>query len=210
MDTPSGTLTSPTLLGRLRQAPTDQAAWKEFVQRYGRHILQWCRQWGLQEADAQDVAQTVLLKLAEKMRDFDYDPAGSFRGWLRAVTHNAWLKLAAGRQRAGAGSGDTQVEELLQAVAARDDLVGRLEAEFDRELFEEATLRVRLRVEPRTWDAFRMMALEGRSGAEVAAQLGMKVATVFVAKSKVQKMLREQIRLLEHGAQGPSPPDAEC
>jgi DNA-directed RNA polymerase specialized sigma24 family protein len=62
--------TSPTLLGRLGHAPADQAAWAEFADRYGRKIYGWCRQWGLQEADAEDVTQQVLLKLADKMRTF--------------------------------------------------------------------------------------------------------------------------------------------
>ena len=55
--------TSVTLLGRLRQDPKDQAAWNDFVARYEPRILQWCRGWGLQESDAQDVTQDVLLKL---------------------------------------------------------------------------------------------------------------------------------------------------
>jgi hypothetical protein len=37
--------TRVTLLARLRQDPTDQAAWGEFVERYGRHIYRWCREW---------------------------------------------------------------------------------------------------------------------------------------------------------------------
>ena len=45
--------TSPTLLGRLRRDPKDQAAWSEFVARYGPRIRRWCHGWGLQEADAQ-------------------------------------------------------------------------------------------------------------------------------------------------------------
>jgi RNA polymerase sigma-70 factor (ECF subfamily) len=197
MNSSSGSRTSPTLLGRLRQAPTDQAAWQEFVARYGPHIHQWCRQWHLQEADAQDTTQIVLLKMSEKLGDFAYDPERSFRAWLKKVTLNAWRKLAAHQDRAVQGSGTPQVDELLQSVAARDSLVARLEEEFDRELLEEATLRVRLRVEPRTWEAFRLLALDGCSGAEAAAQLQMKVATVFVAKSKVQKMLQEEIHKLE-------------
>jgi RNA polymerase sigma-70 factor (ECF subfamily) len=39
--------------------------------------------------------------------------------------------------------------------------------------------------------------VKGESGAEAAQALGMKVATVFVARSKVQKMLQEEIRKLE-------------
>jgi RNA polymerase sigma-70 factor (ECF subfamily) len=85
----------------------------------------------------------------------------------------------------------------LQSVQARDDLVRQLEEEFDRELLEEAMVRVRLRVQPRTWDAFRLLAVEGWSGAQAAEKLSMKVATIFVAKSKVQKLLHEEIHKLD-------------
>src|SRR5262249_27845754 len=89
MDQPSDSETSPTLLGRLRLDPSDQASWKTFVQRYGPKIYGWCRGWNLQDADAQDVTQNVLLKLAAKLSTFHYDPAGSFRGWLKTLTHHA-------------------------------------------------------------------------------------------------------------------------
>ncbi len=50
--------TNASLLVRLQQAPADQAAWAEFVRRYGARIHGWCRRWGLQEADAQEVSHT--------------------------------------------------------------------------------------------------------------------------------------------------------
>jgi RNA polymerase sigma-70 factor (ECF subfamily) len=189
--------TSPTLLGRLGRVPADQAAWGEFAERYGRKIYAWCRRWQLQEADAEDVTQQVLLKLAHKMRTFRYDPAKSFRAWLKTVTHHAWRDFVEGRNRPGAGSGDTRVLEQLQTVQARDGLVNELDEEFTRDLLEEAMARVRLRVQPHTWQAFHLLAVEGRSGAEAAERLNMKVATVFVARSKVQKMLQDEVRRLE-------------
>ena len=101
------------------------------------------------------------------------------------------------RQRPGAGSGDSHVEELLLSVESRDDLVKHLEEEFDRELLREAMTQVRLRVAPQTWEAFRLTALEGLSGAEVSECIGMQVAQVFVAKYRVQKMLRAEVARLE-------------
>src|SRR5262245_56982029 len=127
MDAPPDARTSPTLLGRLRLAPMDQAAWDAFVHRYGRKIYSWCREWRLQEADAQDVTQAVLLKLADKMRNFTYDPAGSFRGWLKTVTRHTWSDLREAQQRHGVGSGGSEVLDRLQTVEAREDLVKCLE-----------------------------------------------------------------------------------
>jgi RNA polymerase sigma-70 factor (ECF subfamily) len=188
-----GLRTSITLLERLRREKTDQQAWAEFVRRYGRQIYRWCRRWKLQEADAEDVTQTVLLRVHARLSTFRYDPGQSFRAYLKALTHYAWCDLLQGNKRPGGGSGDSAVLDLLQTVEARDDLLLQLSEEFDQELLAEAMERVRQRVEPHTWEAFRLTALEGLSGSAAAERLGLKVATVFKAKSKVQHMLREEM-----------------
>jgi RNA polymerase sigma-70 factor (ECF subfamily) len=189
--------TSITLLERLRQQPADQAAWAELVRRYGPLLYGWCRHWHLQEADAQDVTQAVLVRLAEKMHSFRYDPSGSFRAYLKTLARYAWSDFRESRKQPGAGSGGSDVLELLATVEAGDDLVQRLNEQFDHEVLAEAQARVQQRVEAHTWEAFRLTAMEGLAGAEVAAQLGLKVATVFKAKSKVQQMLQEEVARLE-------------
>jgi RNA polymerase sigma factor (sigma-70 family) len=193
----SAARTSPSLLGRLRQDETDQLAWSGFVKRYGSQILQWCRKWKLQEADAQDVTQTVLVKLATKLRTFDYDPSRSFRAYLKTLTNYALCDLLESRKHPGAAAGGSQALEMLATIEARADLVLQLNSAFDHELLEEAMDRVQQRVEPHTWDAFRLTAIDGLSGAAVAQQLAMKVATVFKARSKVQQLLQEEIQKLE-------------
>jgi RNA polymerase sigma-70 factor (ECF subfamily) len=198
MDHRSDSGTRASLLARLGGNATDAAAWDEFVRHYGRKVLQWCRHWNLQEADAEDVTQNVLLLVARKMQTFVYDPAKSFRAWLKTLAHGAWCDWVDANKKLGQGSGDSGVLDLLQTVEARDDLLRRLEEQYDAELLELASVRVRLRVEPHTWEAFRLLAFEGLPGAEVADRLGLKPGTVFVAKSKVQKMLQEEIRLLEN------------
>ena len=197
MDSSSGGRTSPTLLGRLRQDPADQAAWAEFVARYGRQVYAWCRQGNLQEADAEDVSQVVLARLAERMRNFTYDPARSFRGWLRTLTRNAWSDFVQSQKRGGRASGDSATEACLHTLPARDDLLARLEESFDREVLEEAEARVRLRVDPTTWEAFRLTAVEGLSGAEAAGRLDRTVAAVFKAKARVQGMLKDEVTRME-------------
>jgi RNA polymerase sigma-70 factor (ECF subfamily) len=192
----NGSETSTTLLGQLALFPLDQAAWEEFVKRYGPSVLCWCRRWGAQEADALDVSQVVLSKLAVQMRHFVYDPSRSFRSWLRAVALNAWRDSVDAR-RPDAASGESEVLERLHGLEARDDLVRSLEERFDLELLEEASRRVRGRVEPRTWRAYELTAVDGLSGAEAAGQLGLSVAAVFTAKASVLRKLREEIRGLE-------------
>ena len=189
--------TSITLLGRLQSNPVDKQAWSDFVQRYGRIIFRWCRHWNLQEADAEDVTQNVLLRLAQKMPAFVYDPSRSFRAWLKTMTHHAWSDFVSSRQNRTQGSGDTQTLQVLQSVEAREDPEKQLDEGFDRELLEEAMKRVRDRVAPQTWEAFRLTAIEGLSGAEAAERVPMKVAQVFVARRRVQKMLQGEVAKME-------------
>jgi RNA polymerase sigma-70 factor (ECF subfamily) len=197
MSEESNLRTSPSLLHRLREDGGDQRSWSEFVRRYAPRIYAWCRHWQLQESDAQDVTQEVLLRLVEKLRHFEYDPGRSFRAWLKTVTHHAWQDFLARRQRAGLGSGDTAGLERLQSLEARDDLERHLEEAFEPEILEEAMTRVQFRVAPHTWEAIRLLTFEGLSGPEVAPRVGMQVTMVYVARGKVQRMLREEIDKLE-------------
>src|SRR4029078_12488581 len=100
------------------------------------HIYRWCRQWRLQDADAQDVAQEIVLKLARKLRDFDYNPKSSFRGWLKTLAHHAWRDFVDGQGLARPIAHEHW--ELLQSVEAREDLIQKLEEAFDHELLEAA------------------------------------------------------------------------
>jgi RNA polymerase sigma-70 factor (ECF subfamily) len=187
------------LLSRLRDEPSSEAAWDEFIEHYGRHIYRWCRQWRLQDADAEDVTQEILLKLARKLRDFNYNPRRSFRGWLKTVAHHAWRDFVDGRDLARPAADESVWDRLLSAEA-REDLIHNLEEAFDYELLEAAKVQVRLRVAPHTWEAFRLVAIDGLPVADVAARVRMQVAMVYVAKSKVQKMLQEEITKLESHA----------
>jgi len=50
---------------------------------------------------------------------------------------------------------------------------------------------IELEFEPTTVRAFRRVALEGASGAEVAGELGMTLAAVYAGRSRVLKRLKE-------------------
>lgn len=86
---------------------------------------------------------------------------------------------------------------MLEETPARQDLLQRLEAAFDQELLQLAQQRIRQRVEPRTWQIFEWLALEQRPLEELARQLDMRPGSVQAARYKVQKMLRDEIALLE-------------
>jgi RNA polymerase sigma-70 factor (ECF subfamily) len=200
MGSPHESQTRLTLLGRLAQSgQADQAAWAEFVDHYGRKVYQWCARWGLQQADAEDVTQTVLLKLAGRMKEFAYDPGKSFRAWLKTVAHHAWRDYVDARRRAAVGDGGSAALELLHTAEARDDLGRRLEEQYDQELLDRAMRVIRLQVAPHNWEAFRLTAVEDVPAPEVAQRLDMKVARVYAARSHIQQRLQEECRRLEEG-----------
>ena len=188
--------TSLTLLERLQNNPDDPQAWDLFLERYQPRIRRWCLSWGLQDSDADDVGQEVLVKLFAALRKFQYDPSRSFRAWLKTVTQHAWLDFVAARRR-DPGQAAGQIETLTDSAEARSDLERQLEEAFDSELLELAMHRVRKRIKPANWDAVQLTAVEGLSGADAAKRLGMPVAHVFVAKHRVQKMLQDEVRGLK-------------
>jgi RNA polymerase sigma-70 factor (ECF subfamily) len=179
---------------RLRQFPWNAEAWEEFVDLYRPKIHGWCRAWGLQEADAEDVAQDVIAKLTQKMASFQYDRTRCFRAWLKTITQHALSDLMTSRDRA-IGNGAIPI---LRSVEARTDLEQRIEELFDRELLDLAIARVRERVAGATWEAFRLTTFEEYSGAEASKLLGIPVASIFVAKHRVQKILKEELSKLEN------------
>jgi RNA polymerase sigma-70 factor (ECF subfamily) len=191
-----------SLLFRLTQpGPLDERAWQEFVDHYAPLIYSWCRKHRLQDADAKDVTQQVMLKLATHLPSFSYDPSKSFRAWLRTLSYHAWVDFLSDQKQRG--SGDTGVWRVLTSAESREDLLKRIDDEFDLERLEQAMARVRDRVEPATWEAFRLTAIVGVPAAEVARRLSKQVATIYVSRSNVQKMLQEEIALLEASREGP-------
>ncbi|MEM6690022.1 MAG: RNA polymerase sigma factor [Planctomycetota bacterium] len=189
--------TSLSLLGRLSGGSIDAEAWTEFVARYGPRIQLWCQRWGLQEADAADTTQNVLLQLARQMQNFEYRADGRFRSWLKVITWRAFADHLERRKRTPTTLESEIYDQLILNHEAKDDLMATLDAEADRQALELAMQRVSTRVAENTMEAFRLMALEGLSGKETARQLSMKVGSVFVAKARVEKMLIKEVAVIE-------------
>src|SRR5262249_52780344 len=138
--------TGTTLFALLRD-PAGPETWNAFVARYGPKILAWCHGWGLQQADAEDVTQEVVTKLYQQLHTFISDAhKGRFRAWLHTVTRRVWCDFHEGRRRAGWGSGDPHIQQLLDNQAEGDGLVEVLDREHQLELLDAATARVRLQV----------------------------------------------------------------
>ena len=185
-------LTRPSLLIRLRDA-RDGEAWSEFVRLYGPLVYRFARRSGLQDADAADLVQDVLRAVSTAAVRLRYDPErGTFRGWLFTLAQRKRSDFLARRTRQERGSGADGMRMLLDDWPARDE-ADVWDNEYRRHLLTSAAEQVRGHFSPAVWQAFWQTAVEGRRGKEVAGELDMTVAAVYLARSRVMARLKRQI-----------------
>ncbi len=169
----SASKTSMTLLGRLRSEAVDQGAWDRLVYLYGPQIRTWAARRGVSGADADDVEQEVFGEAMRGLAGFRRDrPGDSFRGWLHGITRNVLLRRAerAARQFRAVGGTDAlaNLNALPQQESDEPDPPDERNA-----LYRRGLELVRSEFEGRTWRAFWEHVVDGRTPAEVAADLGV-------------------------------------
>jgi len=193
--------TRVSLIARIRDVPGDPGAWSEFVAIYGPAVVQWCRSHGLQHDDAHDVAQNVLVRLWRHAASFRYEPARRFRDHLRRIVVASVSDWTATRHadRLDTGGGEA-ILDVLASIPARDGLVHRIEEAFDMELLDLALRDVETRVKPRTWQAFRLIAIDGMPAADAAVRLGMTVNNTYRARKFVLRLLQRTVARITRSA----------
>jgi len=188
-------ITSLTLLGRLRA--DDGEAWGRAVNLYYPLVRRWCTRAGLQEVDASDVAQEVFKALSRnvvKFRSESENGQNSFRGWLWGITHNQLLAYRRQQTRQPAGQGGSSVQARFnEVVVPVDDERSADDEEQDRVLLiRRAVTLLQDSVEPHTWQAFWRVVVEGHSPADVARDLGISAAHIYVIKGRLLRRLRSE------------------
>jgi len=176
------------LLEALRQ-PGDQQAWLRFVQLYTPLLYYWARGVGLQQSDAEDLVQDVFALLLRKLPEFQYQRNGSFRTWLRTVTLNKWRERCRRNVHEPVAGGS-----VVNQVAAPDESKGFDEGEYRQQLVRRALQLIQPEFSPIAWQAFQDHVVGGRDAAEVAAALGIRIGTVYAAKSRVLNRLRRELQ----------------
>jgi RNA polymerase sigma-70 factor (ECF subfamily) len=179
--------TPASLLERLRHP--DEGAWPRFVDLYTPLLYFWACRMGLQESDAADLVQDVFTILLQKFPEFRYDKNKSFRSWLRTVTMNRWHDNMRRKAAALRDAGPVGLED----VAVPDDAKELWEKEYSEHLVARAAEVMKVEFQPATWQAFWSLAVEGKSGTEVASALGLSVDAVYAAKSRVLRRLRREL-----------------
>jgi RNA polymerase sigma-70 factor (ECF subfamily) len=188
--------TGSTLLARIR-SPDDREAWEQFVLLYRPVIYRMARRRGMQDADAQEIAQTVLIRVAGAIDRWEPEPGRRFRHWLRSVAKNAILS-ALSRSPRDAAVGGSDVQALLaEQPDAPSALEKELALESMREQYLRAALTVKTDVNAETWRIFELTVIAGQSCSDVATLIGKSVGTVYAARSRVMRRLRDQIKRLE-------------
>jgi RNA polymerase sigma-70 factor (ECF subfamily) len=189
-------VTQPSLIFRLADG-CDRQAWQQFVEIYAPLVFNLARQRGLQEADAADVTQDVLSRVADAFRRGTFDRSrGTFRGWLFTIARHEIADCQSARGRPGRAAGGTTMGQMLAEVAAPADEPA-WEAEYQQRLFQWAARRVQSSVKPEAWECFWQTAVAGESKSAVAARLGVTVAYVYLWRSRVLARLREMVREID-------------
>jgi RNA polymerase sigma factor (sigma-70 family) len=190
--------TNPELLRRVALL-WDNPAWVEFFGRYDGFVRERCSFYGLDAASLDELCQRVWFELARRMPSYQYDPGGSFRGWLRRLCHHRALDLLRERD-------DLRFESLKDddAIVGRRCSFGFNAQDGDSEptadrlqllLAARAVQEeVKRKVKPARWEAFWRVAIEGHPVKDVAEDLGLKYATVYAGVAHVGELLREEGR----------------
>ncbi len=179
---------STSLLVRARS--NDRCAWEKLADLVSPIVYTWVRRGGVPEADAEDVVQDVFLELSRGLNRFRRDqPGDSFGGWLRTLTRRRTCDYY--RRGHAVGAGGSAAKMRMEQVPEAPD--GDPTDDPTAELVRRGLESIRGEFAARTWHAFEALAVAERPVADVAAELGLTVGAVYMARSRVLKRLREEL-----------------
>ncbi len=178
--------TRRSLLERLRG--DGDAAWEEFTRFYAPFLVRVAERIGLRGQDVDEVVQAVLVDLHRSQAVFQYDRSrGRFRDYLKKMVVTRLSKMLREVERVGTPTG--RLPERWS-----EDLEQHWEQEYRDHVLREALAMVRQQVEPTTYQAFDLYALQGVDARAVARFLGVSTSAVYVAKSRVLERLKAAVR----------------
>ena len=185
--------TSLSLLHRLRHAPESES-WNRLVDLYAPLIRAWLRKYDVQDSDADDLLQDVLLAVSKDLGKFEHGgQPGSFRGWLKAILVNRLRKFWRARDRRPQARGDSDIDARL---AQLDDPASEMSQIWNRQhdqyVLRQLLALVESHFAPNTWKAFCRVALDGARPDVVAEEMGISRNAVVIAKCRVLSRLRQE------------------
>lgn len=195
--------TSLSLLQRLRRSP-ESDGWDRLVALYAPLIRMWLRKYDVQNSDADDLVQDVLLAVSADLSKFEHGgQLGAFRGWLKAILVNRLRKFWRGRDHRPQARGDSDIDARL---ALLDDPSSEMSLiwnhEHDQYVLRQLLALAEPHFEPATWMAFCRVTLDGAKPDVVAKELGISRNAVVIAKCRVLNRLRTESEGLIESASG--------
>lgn len=180
--------TSESLLLQLRGSKNEQA-WQTFVELYTPLLFYWARRTGLKTNDAADLVQDVLTLVFQKLPSFEYDKSRSFRSWLRTVTINRYRETLRKKSIGAKPATASVLAQHMDPSAAESTW----DLNYQHSLLHEAMELLSDEFEPITWKALHSYVFEAKPASDAAAENGLSVWTVYAAKSRFMKRLRETV-----------------
>jgi RNA polymerase sigma-70 factor (ECF subfamily) len=179
--------------------PNNAEAWEQFARIYRPVIYRLARNRGMQDADAQDLAQRVLIAVASAIGRWERDgETVRFRHWLRRVTRNAIINALTRQPHDRATGGSLLLELPQEQPQSIGETERQIELEYQREIFLQAAEMVRMDVRSDTWQAFEMTVIDGHGIEAAAAELGKSIGAIYLARSRIMRRLRETVNTIEN------------
>lgn len=194
MSVHSALITTTLLLEQLKE-DGNQAAWRQFDERFRGVVLGAARKIGLDESDAADVAQETMLQSLRDYKAGRYDRSrGRLSSWIIAIAHHRITDLLRRKERGAIAAGDTTLREMPAVEDVTNAWREALQASVFRSAWE--AIQSESHLSPVNLRAFELAVIRSVPPEAVASECGISVDQVYVAKSRVSTKLKEIVERL--------------
>ena len=185
--------TSLSLLDRIRET-SDAESWDRLVALYAPLLKRWLRRYEIQDSDAEDITQEVMVTLLNGLPKFQHnEQTGAFRSWLRRILVHRVRRFWRSRDRKPVAAGTSSIDEQLNQLQDDTSEVSQIwNREHDKYVLRRLMTSIQSQFEPKTWQAFERQVLDGHKPEIVAGDLDMSMSGVYTAKYRVLNALRRE------------------
>ena len=176
--------TQSSLLERVQQG--DEISWNEFYFRYAPVIRAAGMGFKFNDAECDDLIQQVMLKFFNHAKKFIYRKGEvKFRSYFARIVHSQAIDMIRKKVRENDLPDDIPDDP--------DPFYESFMTEWRKSVLEEAKAELRLRVDPKTYQAYELYVLQERPAAKVAAILDITPNELYAVKNRCNKIMQKII-----------------